>query len=235
MKNPVYLLTLVFLALAIGWFYVEPLDIKTDVQLSAQVENVEDKSVALDLTDQNRGIKVPQQNISHLYQQVNNLRSQVMNLEKQMQTLNGHLELLSYQNVYSEVGEMNNPENMVHEELEQKQEAFEAKVSAIEQTLQQEKIDPEWSVVTTERIYEIFDDKNLAELNLMDVDCRTNICRVLLQSSNHAVMEFTPLLVMKLGSILPRMTTQNSEADDGSTYTTVFLARDAYELPNSNF
>lgn len=173
------------------------------------------------------------QAISRLNGEMEILQSQVKRIERQVKALGGNLASLSIQqNEGGNIEFDENSENVLSDEIQREQTAIEERVSSLEQTLQQERVDPQWSQIAADKIYQVFEDKALAGISLLNVDCRTNLCRVQVETDNHqAEIALQSVFAMKVSDILPRMTTQPTQAGDGSVNTLIFLAREGYRFP----
>ena len=173
------------------------------------------------------------QQISLLHEEVNALKIQVASLENKLLKFDGSMQKISklYQNQNSELAF--DSEELLFDETEKQDKAINVRDSIIEQNFNQQPNDPKWSQSTSEKIYQAFENESLRSLSLLDVDCRTHLCRIELSSDNSNI-DFAPSLALMLGEILPNMTTQQLGTEDGTTRTFVYVAREGYQFPDLN-
>jgi hypothetical protein len=108
----------------------------------------------------------------------------------------------------------------------------EARLEAIEATLRREAIDATWTAQATDAIEQAMGDKALEGSVLHALECRSTLCRVEVAHQNPiARADFMLRFAMMVGPVLPSMTVQPIEGDDGSSTSSIYLARQGYELP----
>ncbi len=116
--------------------------------------------------------------------------------------------------------------------IEESAKLEEARLEAIEATLRHEAIDATWVAQATDAIEQAMEDKALAGSELHDLECRSTLCRVEVAHQNPiARADFMLRFAMMVGPVLPSMTAQPIEGDDGSSTSSIYLARQGYELP----
>jgi hypothetical protein len=98
---------------------------------------------------------------------------------------------------------------------------------------QAETMDSTWSPKMTGLIQDSFlNTEKLADIRLINGDCRATLCRIEVWIDNPEQMQqFETELPALIGAELPRMTTFTEEQDNGSSRITVYLARKGYKLP----
>jgi len=108
----------------------------------------------------------------------------------------------------------------------------ETRLEAIEATLRGEAIDATWAAQATDAIEQALEDKALEGSVLDALECRSTLCRVEVTHPNPiARADFMLRFPMKVGQVLPSMTVRPIEGDDGSSTSSIYLAREGHELP----
>lgn len=115
--------------------------------------------------------------------------------------------------------------------MEENAKLQETRLEAIEATLRGEAIDATWAAQATDAVEQAFEDKALEGSVLDALECRSTLCRVEVTHPNPtARADFMLRFPMMVGPVLPSTTTQLIEADDGSSTTWIYLARQGHEL-----
>ena len=237
MNKPVYLIAATVVAVSLGWVFIgDPPEWSVDRQSNEQSVSVIDKPVDSSKPSRSEAAIADGNRLDQLGNEVKKLRSKIERLERQVQILSEKQPIAELDgNDAIEVADAVEEEFSAINELENEDTSFESRISLLDQTVLQEPLDAKWSQMATDKIYAAFDGEPFAGIDLLDVDCRTSICRVQVATTDPKVQtEFQSSLAMQLGEVLPRMTTQQTQADDGTMNTLIFFAREGYRLPETD-
>ena len=174
-----------------------------------------------------------------LRQDITRLSSELTSLKRQLQTLSDTVSAMPLRVTDQALTRMRAPDQELLEDalsrderLAQEAQEQRQRIDVIEADFQAEYVDGHWSASTTELIEQSLSVEELAGTAVFDVQCRSNLCRLEVQHDDAvAQMQFEAQLPMAVGEVLPRMTMDQIEGDDGLPgLTVVYLARDDYQF-----
>lgn len=204
----------------------------------AMPENVINHRTNVSWRGKDDEIRSLRRDLTLLRTEVNSLQHQLKQVIASVQSVtsapaylaeDGRLNDFSYRAVESDFEELELDE--VTLVLEAERRAYE-RIQLIETSLQQEHVDASWSTEASDAIEQTFDSEELAGASLVDLECRSTLCRVeVLHDDSEQLTEFQLLFPNKIGHILPQLTLDHVEEGDSSTSTVIYLARDGYRLP----
>lgn len=119
-------------------------------------------------------------------------------------------------------------ENAATEDTERNQAE---RIDTIEANLRGERLDATWAAQASDAIKHAIADEALIGTSVQDVECRATLCRVEVVHDNLPAAQFVQLFAMKVGPVLPRMTSQPVQKDDGTSGTLIYLAREGHDFP----
>jgi hypothetical protein len=107
-----------------------------------------------------------------------------------------------------------------------------ARMQAYEASLRAESIDAAWSNEAVDALKEAFTSQELSATGLQDIECRATLCRIeVVHADEEKRREFERTFVEKVAPVLPSAVMHTEEHEDGSSATTVYLARQGHQLP----
>jgi hypothetical protein len=107
-----------------------------------------------------------------------------------------------------------------------------ARMQTYESTLQAESFDHIWSREATDTLREVFADEALSATVVYGIECRATLCRVNVTHANpEERRQFEQTFVGKVTGILPSAVLHTEEREDGSSVSTIYLARDGHRFP----
>lgn len=102
----------------------------------------------------------------------------------------------------------------------------------MENQIQSQDTDTTWAYSASDAINNAFLDQQLTGSQVLQVDCRSKMCKVEVKhESRDKVQDFEVLFPMKMSAVLPRMAINNTENADGSVTSTIYLAKKGSKLP----
>lgn len=105
-------------------------------------------------------------------------------------------------------------------------------INRLDDTLQAEAIDNQWSTETTDLILQALDTENLVNTGLVGSECRSSLCRVEVSHDNEMDFEeFQLWFALEVGEVLPMATMDQQIHEDGSVSSVLYLAREGFDLP----
>ena len=184
-------------------------------------------------TEQVDNEPAPENDTRDLKQALARLTSRVMSLEHRLQTLpQANSAATAPEPSLAEAVETAAPVLDETVLAEQSQLRWDNYLGALETSFHDERTDAVWSATTLAEIEEIFASETLTGSAIFGLECRATLCRIdALHDDTQAVHEFTGWLPQRLADKLPQAIFDYYEQDDGTTVTTVFLAREGYDLP----
>ena len=116
--------------------------------------------------------------------------------------------------------------------LQDQEEQAEKRMLSMEASLIGEDIDSTWSNSTTDQVQDAFDSIELDGAEVVDVDCRSTLCRIEIDFDDPLrATEYQLWLSVKIGDILPQASMNVSEDGEGNASAVLYLAREGYDLP----
>jgi hypothetical protein len=104
---------------------------------------------------------------------------------------------------------------------------------ALEAGFRQQTTDPDWSTKAKGLIQEALASDKVDSKNIIDVECRTSMCRVELANDTNSNAPRIAEFPMKISEELPNILVNQTNESDGSTTTVLYLSKDDFVLPNS--
>lgn len=96
--------------------------------------------------------------------------------------------------------------------------------------------DPAWAPVISEQLRSTFENYNRSGdrwANLVDVDCRTTLCRVVVETADDGEADDVTLKLMELGDEFSELSASKTADDSGRNLTTYFLGRSGENSPST--
>jgi hypothetical protein len=169
------------------------------------------------------------ENLTALGKEVARLRADVLALRAGLQAQQSKLARSSKHSVQDQAKDIQTLTKMRAKEEERIQEQGEV----LEAGFRGQTTDPNWSAKTKKLIQNALASDKVAVKDIIDVECRSSMCRVELanEGTNQApkIAEFP----MKISEELPNIMVNQTDESDGSSTTILYLSSDDFILPNS--
>lgn len=106
------------------------------------------------------------------------------------------------------------------------------RLRAFEAALRAERADGAWSRAAVGSIQAALSEEALSATVAQNTTCRATLCRLVVVHANpDERAEFERTFPVQIGEVLPRASFHTEEREDGSSVSTVFLAREGYRFP----
>ncbi len=103
---------------------------------------------------------------------------------------------------------------------------------AIDNAFWAEPIDALWSDEVTQTVTEVFEDLDLSQTELSQMQCHSSLCLIEVEHADATVAdEFSLRFPMEVGDILPQASYHSENLEEGGVRITMYFARDGYDLP----
>lgn len=163
-------------------------------------------------------------------QQTVNVNDEIGQLKSDINKI--ELQLASLSNTQVATKPVENQSNDVDKTAELEAKQIKAHFDNMENQIQSEDIDTTWAYSATDSINNAFLDQQLSGSQILQVDCRSKMCKVEVKHDNMEKMQdFEVVFPMKVGKALPRMAINNTQNTDGSVTSTIYLAKKDFKLP----
>ncbi len=107
-----------------------------------------------------------------------------------------------------------------------------ARMQAYEASLRAESVDAAWSNQAVDAIKKAFISEELSATDVQDIECRATLCRIEVAHANEEKRrQLERTFVQKVAAVLPSAAMHTEKHEDGSSATTVYLARQGHRLP----
>lgn len=107
-----------------------------------------------------------------------------------------------------------------------------ARMQTYEANLQAEPVGTAWSTQATDNLNEALATEELSATMVENIECRDTLCRVQVAHANEEQRrQFEGTFPLSVGEVLPRAVMHTEKHEDGSSTSTVYLARDGYRFP----
>lgn len=167
-------------------------------------------------------------------QRIHNIQNKIDQLEKTQAAV--AKEVADLKNISQNISEVdikkNKPERPTPEELDaKKKELTKAQLDVLEETINTEASDPEWSYNAETTIDRILQDKQFSGTRLLSLGCRTTLCRVELAFESQEAFDWT---MRRLPKAIPwnQKGFFQVNMDQNNQYAGVFYyTREGYDLP----
>ncbi len=162
-------------------------------------------------------IGTPAEEFAQMRQQIAFLRREVADLRAQVSRLPGNPHTAE-----AEAAARRDPEARAEAEREER-----LRAAATEQAFRNEQRDPRWSPGTSASIRSALADLDESVRNqVRSVECRTQSCRVEIGADNSGtLMRDLPIMLGRLGAVLPNATATQVDQGDGRQATVLYLSR----------
>ena len=113
-------------------------------------------------------------------------------------------------------------------QLEQYDQGNELYLADIETSVQNEKPDEQWSAEANAFLEQILQDERLTDAAVVDIDCRSTLCRVEVEHESTSFQTYFSELLEET-DLHPAVS--HTQAGEGWNTTILYLERDGFELP----
>jgi hypothetical protein len=103
----------------------------------------------------------------------------------------------------------------------------------LETGFRQQTTDPNWSAKAKSLIQDALANDKVASKDIIDIECRTNMCKVELANDGNNQAPKIAEFPMKISQELPNIMVNQTTESDGSSTTVLYLSRDDITLQNS--
>jgi hypothetical protein len=151
-----------------------------------------------------------------LLQEVTTLQQQVARLDRELTDVRRQLDTVSTTAAAPdpELGDVQTRAQEVRE--------WQDKIAAIEHSFRQEPTDATWAATATEKIWEAFEAKGLAEFSVQAVQCLSTRCRIEV-ALDEKTNELLPTFALHVADTLPKLTVK--PVAEGDSRMVLFLTR----------
>ncbi|MEQ1557413.1 MAG: hypothetical protein ABL933_00565 [Methyloglobulus sp.] len=214
--------TLILFVAASAWFMGLSKGWKRDIQS----QPLSEKSVSTD-------VQSPE--LIALQNELKALKEQVKNQQSLLNTLTGAQPSVTAKPDAQQANNLNDPiSHTTRADVDASQRQQQDRINALENDFQQQSANLKWSATASNIIQDAFEnrgkanDKGFSRGTIKSVECRTSMCRVEINQSDHnayqKLLEDFPREVAAKAK-LPRMITQPTQNPDGTIDTLVFLSQ----------
>ena len=167
--------------------------------------------------------------LTALGKEVSQLRAELTSLRAELQT--NHLAQVSSAKVSEQ--DAAKEAHALTEIRVKEEERLQKQGEALEAGFRQQTTDPDWSTKAKGLIQEALASDKVDSKNIIDVECRTSMCRVELANDSNSNAPRIAEFPMKISEELPNILVNQTNESDGSTTTVLYLSKDDFVLPNS--
>ncbi|MEQ1484830.1 hypothetical protein [Methyloglobulus sp.] len=169
------------------------------------------------------------ESLTALGKEVSQLRADLTSLRAELQTK--HLAQVSSAKV-SEQDAATDAQALTEIRVKE-EERLQKQGEALEAGFRQQTTDPDWSTKAKGLIQQALASDKVDSKNIIDVECRTSMCRVELANDTNSNAPRIAEFPMKISEELPNILVNQTDESDGSTTTILYLSKDDFVLPNS--
>ncbi|MEQ1739222.1 MAG: hypothetical protein ABL884_04895 [Methyloglobulus sp.] len=169
------------------------------------------------------------ESLTALGKEVSQLRADLTSLRAELQTK--HLAQVSSTKV-SEQDAATDTQALTEIRVKE-EERLQKQGEALEAGFRQQTTDPDWSTKAKGLIQQALASDKVDSKNIIDVECRTSMCRVELANDTNSNAPRIAEFPMKISEELPNILVNQTDESDGSTTTILYLSKDDFVLPNS--
>lgn len=170
------------------------------------------------------------ESLTALGKEVSQLRADLTSLRAELQT--NHLAQVSSAKVAEQDDAAKDAQALTEIRVKE-EERLQKQGEALEAGFRQQTTDPDWSTKAKGLIQEALAGDKVDSKNIIDVECRTSMCRVELANDTNSNAPRIAEFPMKISEELPNILVNQTNESDGSTTTVLYLSKDDFVLPNS--
>ena len=169
------------------------------------------------------------ESLTALGKEVSQLRADLTSLRAELQTK--HLAQVSSAKVSEQ--DAAKDAQALSEIRVKEEEHLQKQGEALEAGFRQQTTDPDWSTKAKGLIQEALASDKVDSKNIIDVECRTSMCRVELANDANSNAPRIAEFPMKISEELPNILVNQTNESDGSTTTVLYLSKEDFVLPKS--
>ncbi len=132
---------------------------------------------------------------------------------------------------YDEEEQQLSGEEEIIAQLEEDEQYHQDRVEWIDSGFMSEIIDPAWASQSSASIYQVLETDEFANTSMIDMECRATLCRIEVEhDDNESAERFALGFPMGVSESFSKLTSHQSENEDGSSNTVIYAIRDGHNF-----